>query len=516
MVATPNRTLRNVLWNWGTLACTIAVTFLLSPYVVRSLGNASYGLWVLLGSLVGYLGLLDFGVRSAVTRYVAKLHAEAADADASRIASTAVAIFSIMGAAAVVGAAVLAAGVGHWFEIPSAHWTTARIVLILSALSVAVSLLGGVFGGIIVGLQRFDVNGQIEISVVILRAAATYFALRAGFGLVALAVLQLASSLARTGVSGWFARRLYPGLRLRLGVWDPVAFRQIFSFSFYTSLLVLSSSLILYSDSVVIGAFLPVAAVTFFAIAANLTNHARAPISGIVYPLTPRTSALQGRGLDQVRDLMVGSSRMSTLLILPIAVTFFLRGEAFIGLWMGRQYAETSGQILRILSFALVSWTTMQATLHTAMGLSRHKGLVPFSLAESLLNLGLSVLWVRQIGLTGVAWGTTLPSLVSALLVMPWYARRLVGVPLLEYWFQVWLRPALAVIPFAVGTILVEAYWPARGLVSYFAGVVAVLPLAAVGAWVLALNANERKQLRVAIKNRFGMAPRGVGVSVAG
>ena len=68
-----------VLWstvaNWMAFAVAAVVSFMLSPFIVHRLGNSAYGTWVLLGSFVGYLGLLDFGVRGAVTRYVANQHA---------------------------------------------------------------------------------------------------------------------------------------------------------------------------------------------------------------------------------------------------------------------------------------------------------------------------------------------------------------------------------------------------------------------------------------------------------
>ena len=119
----------NVLWNWGSFLFNVVTTFFISPYVVKSLGNTTYGLWVLLGSLVGYLGLLDFGVRGAVTRYVARFHADQNDEQASRLTSTAMRIFSLMGLAAVVVTILLATTIIHRFNITAAetpNWISAR------------------------------------------------------------------------------------------------------------------------------------------------------------------------------------------------------------------------------------------------------------------------------------------------------------------------------------------------------------------------------------------------------
>ena len=85
---------RNVLSNWGSYAVAMGVNFFLSPYVVRHLGNTVYGVWTLILSLTGYLGLLDLGVRGAVTRYIARFHTQADHHKAGNVASSAMIIFS--------------------------------------------------------------------------------------------------------------------------------------------------------------------------------------------------------------------------------------------------------------------------------------------------------------------------------------------------------------------------------------------------------------------------------------
>jgi O-antigen/teichoic acid export membrane protein len=499
----PPSAVRSVLWNWATFLFNVAITFSLSPFVVRHLGNTSYGIWVLLASLVGYLGLLDFGVRGAVTRFVAKLHADGADGEASRLTSTAVTIFSVMGLVAVVFTVLLATAIVQRFGITAAETTIARRVVILGGLSVCATLVGGTFGGVVIGLQRFDLAGQVEVGIGVVRALSIYLALSAGYGLLALGLIQLGGSITTALANTWIAHRLYPQLRIRVGKWDHAAFRQIFSFSFFSTLLLFSSSLILYSDSVVIGAFLPVAAITFFAIAGNLTDYARQVIRGLSTTLTPRASAIERDGPAAVTGLILQSTRFATLLMLPVAITFMIRGSTFIALWMGREYAGTSGRILVILTLALVFYAATQVLVAAMMGLNLHQGLVPFSLGEAMTNIALSIFLVRAIGLAGAAWGTTIPNLVMSLVILPWYANRKIGVPVSAYYRQSWVRPILAMLPFAAGTAVVARYWPGANLLTYFAGVVAVLPLAAAGACFVALERPERAALQAAIRERY-------------
>src|SRR5512145_131848 len=60
------------LSNYVGKIINLGVWFVLTPFILSQLGDATYGLWVLVGSVVGYGFLLDFGITGAVTKYVAE------------------------------------------------------------------------------------------------------------------------------------------------------------------------------------------------------------------------------------------------------------------------------------------------------------------------------------------------------------------------------------------------------------------------------------------------------------
>ncbi|MEQ8205984.1 MAG: hypothetical protein RIA65_07405, partial [Woeseia sp.] len=73
------RVAKNVFSNWANLAVNIVISFFLAPFIVKSLGNTWYGIWVIMMQFTGYLYLLDFGVRESVIRYVSKFLASKED-----------------------------------------------------------------------------------------------------------------------------------------------------------------------------------------------------------------------------------------------------------------------------------------------------------------------------------------------------------------------------------------------------------------------------------------------------
>ena len=63
---------RNVSSSWFALGIDVIVGILLSPFILHRLGDAAFGIWVLIFSITGYYGLFNLGIRSSIVRYVSK------------------------------------------------------------------------------------------------------------------------------------------------------------------------------------------------------------------------------------------------------------------------------------------------------------------------------------------------------------------------------------------------------------------------------------------------------------
>ncbi|HLK34405.1 MAG TPA: hypothetical protein VKT29_15025, partial [Terriglobales bacterium] len=47
-----------------------AVSLLMMPFLVHTLGDRAYGLWALVVAVLGYYGLLDLGVTPAICQHI--------------------------------------------------------------------------------------------------------------------------------------------------------------------------------------------------------------------------------------------------------------------------------------------------------------------------------------------------------------------------------------------------------------------------------------------------------------
>jgi O-antigen/teichoic acid export membrane protein len=502
-----SRLARNILSNWTCYIFSMAVNFFVAPYVVRHLGNERYGVWTIVLSLTGYLGLLDLGVRGAVTRYTARYHAQSDHTRTNETTSAAMATFLLTSLIALLVSIVFAVFVVQRLNMPPQNIFAARVVLLVTGVNICVSLVNGVYGGVLVGLQRFDLTNGIEIVNSAARAATIVLVLHFGLGIITLAFIQLIFTTTRFFANYHYAHRFYPELRVRPLKADRINLKSVFSFSFFTFLMQVSASLIYASDNVLIGSFFPVAAVTFYAIGGNLVEYARAVVSGISQAITPLASSLQAKNdMDGLQKLILRSSQLGAMIAVPIAITFILRGGHFIGLWMGPQYADLSGKVLAVLAGTLLFASANTPTGGVMLGLGKHKPIVPVLLIEGTLNLTLSILLLKRMGVLGVAVGTLIPSLATSLLFWPWYVRRMVKIAPLTYITNAWLRPAIALVPFGLASYVTDRFWHASNLLLFFSQVALCLPFALGGYWVFCLDTQQREEIAHKLSHYFTLA----------
>jgi O-antigen/teichoic acid export membrane protein len=477
-MASKKRFAINVVMNWVAMATGMVVPFFLMPFVVRHLGPLAYGVWILAVSTVGYLNLLDLGLRSAIVRYVSKNATAGKVLEAQKAIQAA--LWFRLGIAAVVVllSVALAVAFPHLFKVPHDLTRAAQITVLLCALGVASSMVSGVFGAVMSGINRFDVLSGISISQTLARAIGVLLILRSGHGLVTLAYWELAIGVMGSLVTWGAALKVYPPCRIRIGRPDIATLKMIWSYSFKTFIIIIAVQIVFYTDNLVVGAVLSVGAVTLYSIAGSLAMYSGQVSTAMGSTFIPMASGLDAAGQTKdLQRLLLRGTQAALGLMLPIGITLLLRGKTFIGLWMGAQYSQTSGTILQILLISQFFTIANSTAGQIAYGVDKHKSVAMAAAIEAVFNLTLSLILVKTVGLYGVAWGTSISMAIIHLLFWPRYVKREIGVSVGTYIWEGWMKITLCAVPFAIASVLVDRYRHVSSLVIFFAQVLLTLPV---------------------------------------
>ena len=65
-----------IVLSYVSMIMEVFSTLLLTPYIIRTLGQAEYGVFRLSMAINAYLSLLELGIGNAIVRYIAKFRVE--------------------------------------------------------------------------------------------------------------------------------------------------------------------------------------------------------------------------------------------------------------------------------------------------------------------------------------------------------------------------------------------------------------------------------------------------------
>jgi O-antigen/teichoic acid export membrane protein len=478
---------------------SVAAALLLKPIVLDSLGKFWNGIWSVVVSLVGYYGLLDGGLRSAVGHFVATYHARRDTEAVNRTLRTAGALLCGPAAVALGITALLAPRILRWAasDDPASDPGDASAALWIMGAGFALGFPMVIFSTTIYALQRIDLQNLVGIGQLVLRVVLTWLVLASGHGIVGLAWVT-----AGTTATGWIAsivlaRRVFPTLSLSSVPMTTASARELFHYGGYNLLVNLGDAILFYTDHLVIGALLrdPVAN-TYYGNGADLIPYLLAIVNAVTWPLTPHFTSCWATGnAAELKRLLLDGTRRTMLLASLLGGGLLLLGSDFIALWLGREFVSgrvypSSATILSILAVASLLIASQSCARQALFAMREVRFLGFTALAEAAMNLGMSIVLARTHGIVGVAVGTVVAVALTQGVVQTWYVVRTLGLP-----FSAWLGSVLrGSLPVLAG--LAAAWLLVRGMDAgswpRFLGKAALVATPAIAAgWLLGLRRGE-------------------------
>jgi O-antigen/teichoic acid export membrane protein len=444
------RVVRGTASNAIGQALTLGTWFLLTPFILSRLGPTSYGLWALVGSVVAYGSLLDLGIAGALIKYVAEYNARGETSQARGLIATSLWLYTALGLAAIAISALIAPIFPLLFNLPPEQQRTTIALVLAMGIMVGISIPCATTSAVLRGLQRFDLVSSLNTAGVLLSALSTVLVLLMGGGVVAMVAVNIPITLVMQLPGIWLIRRVAPELRFGWRGANRHQVRSIISFSSALFLMQISSRVQSKTDEIVIGAFLPVSAITPYAIARKLSEAPQLLTEQFLKVLQPLAAELNAENdQSRLRGLYIVGTRLALAISIPIGGALLILVEPILRLWIGPEYAAYGHLVVILTLTGLINISQWPAG-SVLYGMSRQWPLALMSSFTALANLTLSLALVRGTGLTGVALGTLIPTLVVCLGgVMP-YTMRIVGISPRQALREILLPPLLPAVPAAL------------------------------------------------------------------
>jgi O-antigen/teichoic acid export membrane protein len=437
------------------LFINIGVAFFMMPFVVHQLGDHWYGIWVIIGTIIGYYGLIDFGLGAACQRFIAKAYGLKSTKEVNIAISTAFFSFILLGILSLLITIVIAFLSSSFFDSADDAEIFSILMLIMGC-KLLITLPFSAYNGVLSANMRYDIASNIQIFKTVTRAILFYYVLTQGFGIIGLAIITTTIDVISSFFLLYYAQKIDNNIQVKKVYFFPQRLEDFLNFGKYVFITDLANIFRFQLDSLVIGAFLSLSLVTHYSIAMRLIEYKGQLFGSIMGMFIPIFTKMHAAGDTeklalQLRIVMTISSYFALL----FCGSAILYGHYFISLWMGENYTDAYPPLIIVAIASSIGLTSMPLVLYLN-AIAKHRYYAITTLIESLFNIGLSIFLVQEYGMIGVAFGTAIPAIISKLFFLIPYSYKKAGIPLRLFFIPFIGRYMITVSLFLISYALIQ------------------------------------------------------------
>lgn len=433
---------RSTVLNAAARAVSILGWLVLAPLILNGLGAERFGLWSLVGTLLGLYLTLDLGLVGSLTKYVAEFRARR---DAEALSGAITLGVTIYVGLAIAGVTLIATGhpiLLDFFHVAPALRAEAAIAFVGAAAAYGLANLWALQGAVLAGLQRLDVQNRITIVVTLLQLAGVVAALRLGLGVPGLVAASGLATLAGLGLSARAIRALAPEIHLAPRAATAALWRRLTGYSTALQVVNLGVLVQFQLEKVLFPRFLGLGAVANFELGFRVAFGAWAVPTVLLAPLLAAHAHLEATG-DRagIERLYLRSSRTLLAVAMPLAAALVALAPALCTAWLGPGHGDAGRAAGAIAALLWVNVLTSAGCM-VARGTGRAWIEARYQLLSMAIHLPLALAWIPRHGFGGGLAALMVSGTVGTLYFL-WAFHRALGLAWAGYARRIVAPPAL-------------------------------------------------------------------------
>lgn len=470
------------------------ISIIYTPIMLRILGKSEYGLYSLVSSVVGYLGLLSFGFGSAYIRYYAKYRVKDDEEGIARLNGMFMTIYAVIGIIALIAGFILLGNIEAIFGkgLTSSEIETAKVLMVLMIINIAISFPMSVFSSYVTANEQYLFQRVLNLVTCVLNPFLALPLLLLGYKSISLVVVSTIITIISAMTNIWYCFKkinmkfIFKGFQFGL-------LKEMFVFSSYIFLNMIVDQINWSVDKFLLGRYAGTVVVAIYAVGSQINTYYLNFSTSISSVFIPKVNRIVSETNDNkvLTDLFIKVGRVQFIVLSLIFTGFVWFGQKFISLWAGQGYDDA--YIIAILLITPVTIPLIQnlgIEIQRAKNMHKFRSILYFFIA--IANVFISIPLCKVYGGIGAAIGTALSLLIGNGLLMNIYYHKKVGLDMKAFWISILKFIPGLIIPSIVGYIF-----------KYIVGIDSVLKFIVlaivyaivfiVSLWLFALNEDEKK-----------------------
>lgn len=485
---------KGAILSYVNIGLTNIIGLILTPFIIRSLGDSEYGLYTLIGSFVAYLSILDLGLNNAIIRYTSKYRAQNDKQGEENFLATTFIIYS------AISAFVVILGIILYFQLPiifkdsltESQISEAEKMFLILIFNLAITLPGGAFTAICNAYEKFIFPRFIKIIKYISRAAIILAFVTIYPYAITLVWIDTILNIIIILITAYFVFKKLK-IRIKLIHWNRKLVADIFSYSIWIFLSAIVMNMQWNAGQVILGISANTITVAIFGVGVMLGGYYGAFAGAINTLLLPQATKMSVTNNNEksYNSAIQRVGRLNGFILFLILGGFWVYGKDFIILWVGETYISSwEIAILIMIAMTLPLLQAFGNSILEAKKKNRFRSLIGLFTVSSAVII--SIFLVPTHNFRGVIYPLFIALILNSL-IMAWYYNKVFGYQFFSFLRNVILKPIIILIPIGFISAVIRTIWDINTWLELGAQIGVFVLVYLLATYFLIMNTEEKK-----------------------
>lgn len=481
--------------SYVSLGINILTGLIYTPWMISSIGQGNYGLFTLAMSVIT-LFVFDFGLSSAVTRFLSKHLAEGRQDKANQCLGLVYRLYLYIDIFFIIFLSAV------YFFIPDIYRELSadeiekfKVIYVIAALFTVISFPFIPVNGILTANEKFVQLKALEIIHKLLIVVSMTICLLLGYGLYALVVVNALSGIATILLKLWLIKK-DTRTQVLFGYHDRIQFREIIGFSVWSTIIAICQRMIFAIAPTVLGIFSGAVPIAIFGIANTIEGYVFSFSNALGGLFLPRVSRIVSNEGGDVVPLMIKVGRIQLYVVGAVVMGFICVGKEFITLWVGEGFIESYFCTILLIIPSLLQ-LPQEIGMQAIIVENKVKQQATVWMLVAVINIVLSFLLTWLYGVMGLCFSICISYFVRTI-GMDIIFKQELHMDVLKFFRETFIRIGLMIAVVSVLSSLANFLLPREGVLLFLIKATLFLILYLIGSTVVA-NEDERELVKQAL-----------------
>lgn len=435
-----------VILSYFNIFLQVVIGFIYVPILLKYMGQSEYGLYQLMGSLIAYFSVMDFGLTSATIRGYIEYKTNKEFKRIENFLAMTQRIYIVICVIALLIGCIIYNYLDKIFDssLKVDELISAKYIFLLLLLNIIITFLGMIYRSVITANEKFLFMKGIETLQLVIQPFTVIAVMQISPTALAMVIVMTFINLILTILRVYYCYNKL-NMKMHFYYWDKIAISEMKKLSLSVFIVTIIDQIFWKTNQIILGIISGVDEVAVYSVASLIYMNYMALSIAIAGVYSPKIMKMVSEQVDTkiLSGEFLRIGRLQYYLLALVFSGFFVFGKEFIITWCNYNFIDAYYiTLIIILPFTIDLIQNIGSVIMKAKNVYDFRAKIYFIIG--IINICLSIPLANFYGSIGCAIACGISIFVSNL-IMNGYFKSVLNLDILFFWKQI-LRITISVI----------------------------------------------------------------------